>query len=147
MLYILLKIVPQPSMYHPAERMWIWTYSENGIEQPFQLKIGDVINFKVKTIKFTTLDESIKGKTATTVDIKENEAKDDNIIPIPRISFFYLYLCKLMMKSRSSSIDIQANQLDRIRSIDLNDTNDVVPQSLMITGTIEEDGLGAVSWW
>lgn len=52
-----------------------------------------------------------------------------------------------MMKSRSSSIDIQANQLDRIRSIDLNDTNDVVPQSLMITGTIEEDGLGAVSWW
>lgn len=127
--------------------MWIWTYSENEVDQQFQLKSGDRINFKVKTIKFTTLDETIKGTTATTVDMSKSELEveplnsnpssasinGNDTIPIPR--------------SRSSSIDIQANSLDRIRSFDLNEVNSIVPEALTITGTIEEDGLGAEEWW
>lgn len=148
-IYIIIILVPIPSFYNPADRMWIWTYSENEVDQQCPLKSGDKINFKIKTIKFTTLDETIKGTTATTVDMIKPDLELDSLNNNPPSSSAAISASDSapIPRTRSSSIDIQANSLDRIRSFDLNEVNTIVPEALSITGTIEEDGLGAQQWW
>lgn len=50
------------SAYDPAEKMWIWRYSE---EAEYPMYLQEKIRFKVTQVAYTRISESAKGKIAT----------------------------------------------------------------------------------
>jgi DNA-directed RNA polymerase III subunit RPC8 len=140
-----------PSTFNPMTSLWVWKYeagaaeneNENGdpVFNEFPLNIGDEVRFKVRTISFTELTASAKGLTATTT----TESRD-----LPKASD------SSIIKPSSSSVGgnsvdttvLQGVPLIRRRSSSMGVSSDEeMPSAMQIIGSMNDFGLGSLTWW
>lgn len=94
----------------------------------FEMDIGAMIRFKVKSINFTQITNTAKGLQATTTTT--------GLAP--------------SSKTRKRSDDLDVSNCDTVRrrssSVSLDETK-ALPPGMQIIASICEDGLGLTSWW
>eukprot|EP00601_Ochromonadales_sp_CCMP2298_P018184 CAMPEP_0173221318 /NCGR_PEP_ID=MMETSP1142-20121109/2658_1 /TAXON_ID=483371 /ORGANISM="non described non described, Strain CCMP2298" /LENGTH=150 /DNA_ID=CAMNT_0014149343 /DNA_START=380 /DNA_END=829 /DNA_ORIENTATION=- len=74
-------LVPAPLLQAPCEydsrsKLWTWKYDGND----FVMEIGEKVRFKVRTITFTALTNSVKGITATTTSESQDPAINSSLV-------------------------------------------------------------------
>ena len=145
----------KPSHYEKESGLWVWTpnYSDdqqqqeegNGVkseegegseDERFEIEIGAQIRFKVKSINFTRVTNTVKGVQATTTTTRHSTSAAS--------------VERTLSGAKSSKADVD-EEMDmpvrkRSSSVDLSDSQKV-PASMHITASICEEGLGLTSWW
>ena len=145
----------KPSHYEKESGHWVWTpnYSDdqqqqeegNGVkseegegseDESFEIEIGAQIRFKVKSINFTRVTNTVKGVQATTTTTRHSTSAAS--------------VERTLSGAKSSKADVD-EEMDmpvrkRSSSVDLSDSQKV-PASMHITASICEEGLGLTSWW
>jgi len=144
----------KPSHYERESGLWVWTpnygddqqrQEENGVkaeegegseDERFEIEIGTQIRFKVKSINFTRVTNTVKGVQATTTTTRHSTSAAS--------------VERTLSGAKSSKTDVD-EEMDmpvrkRSSSVDLSDSQKV-PASMHITASICEEGLGLTSWW
>ena len=145
----------KPSHYEKESGLWVWTpnYGDdqqqqeesNGVkseegegseDERFEIEIGAQIRFKVKSINFTRVTNTVKGVQATTTTTRHSTSAAS--------------VERTLSGAKSSKADVD-EEMDmpvrkRSSSVDLSDSQKV-PASMHITASICEEGLGLTSWW
>lgn len=145
----------KPSHYEKEVGLWVWTpnYGDdqqqqeesNGVkseegegseDERFEIEIGAQIRFKVKSINFTRVTNTVKGVQATTTTTRHSTSAAS--------------VERTLSGAKSSKADVD-EEMDmpvrkRSSSVDLSDSQKV-PASMHITASICEEGLGLTSWW
>jgi DNA-directed RNA polymerase III subunit RPC8 len=106
-----------PSDYNAVKNQWTWTYDDGENQTPFVTEVGDEIRFKVRSVSFTSVTQTVKGVTATTTS--ESSAAETGQ--------------GHLVRRRSSSIGLGSEQ--------------DAPAAMQITGSTNDFGLGVTSWW
>ncbi len=129
-------LLQQPSEFDGKERVWVWKYkdededdgeeeaagSENTEEQRLTMENNDLVRFRVRSLEFTRVVSSGRGKLQATTT-SDDAAIDGDTSDPPRNA----------VRHRSTSVDLTQN--------------DDPPIPMRITGAMNEEGLGLVSWW
>jgi len=132
-----------PSRYVEDTGLWVWTQEgEEDGDSGFEMELGAEIRFKVKSINFTQVTNTIKGVqcSTTSTDLK-----------LPKAGAKSAFGGK-GTKVPTSTDTVIAKSEDgkpvrkRSSSVDLTDSSKI-PASMHIAASICEDGLGLVSWW
>jgi len=127
-------LLQNPSVYFPHQNGWQWQCEEcPGGE--FFMEIGEKIRFRVVALNFTKVTATQKGKLATTTQTEFVKPTSESLpstnqpgraeqdqLPLPG-----------PLRRRSLSLDLTAQHED--------------PAPMKLIATINEDGLGLVSWW
>lgn len=137
-------LLQQPASYDPMKNQWVWNYDADS--DAFSMDKGEEVRFKVKTINFTTITNTVKERRTSIV----SETRD-----LKRLTG--------APGSSSGSISGMADQslsepLTRRRassSVGINDPKGVPgsstekpdPPAMQLIATVQEDGLGLLSWW
>jgi len=97
----------------------------------YEMEVGAEIRFKVKSINFTQVTDTVKGRQATTTTTAHSS---------PSSSFG-------MSNNKTTAEDSGAPvRLRRSSSVGIDETRDP-PPPMHIVGSICEDGLGLTNWW
>jgi len=125
----------QPSEYRREENLWVWKYEnddEDGGDEDdqnqFAFHIGEQIRFRVRSLSFTQVRSTLRGRQAMTTStlleppsaVLGAKAKEEDVPLAP-------------VRKRSSSVDLTRN--------------DQEPPIMQVIGLVNEDGLGLLSWW
>lgn len=101
-------------------------------ETGYEMTIGSQIRFKVKSINFTKVTNTVKGAQATTTTTSKGGQNNSNS----------------KNSNSGENNDGSTSKPVRKRSISFDLTeSQKTPSSMHIVGSICEDGLGLVSWW
>lgn len=148
----------KPSHYEKASGLWVWTpnYGDDQQQQQggdgvkaeegesggggaederFEIELGAQIRFKVKSINFTRVTNTVKGVQATTTTTRHSTsaASVERTLSGAKSSNAVEEEIDMPVRKRSSSVDLSDSQK--------------VPASMHITASICEEGLGLTSWW
>lgn len=146
----------RPSQYDAESGLWVWTpnYGDDGggeeeeEEQRFEMEIGAEVRFRVKSLNFTRVTNTVKGVQATTTTTSHRSKKKPT--STERSSSTSSNAGAGPSSSASTGTDV-AKLADgplrrRSSSVDLSDS-EKLPASFHITASICEDGLGLTTWW
>lgn len=168
------SLFPSPCFFDENSGIWTWKYTPEEGEDAldFVMEIGEEIRFKVRTINFTGLTNSVKGVMATTT----SETHDIQIHGSANDVFSTAQSADAAKQSsgegKSSSTDQlggtsaaeesknggdKANDASgglapppmlrrRSSSIGLS-PDDELPSAMQVIGCINDFGLGLVTWW
>jgi len=117
-------LLQAPSSFNQEEQLWSWKYSEDS--EDFVMDNMEKIRFRVRSLNFTQVKATARGLQATTVSTSVDKG------PPPELLSFSDANAPLMRR-RSSSIDVLHAE--------------EAPSAMQIMGSINEDGLGLISWW
>ena len=86
------------------------------------MRTGDRIRFRVRTVNFTHVTSTAKGRVATTnTEAASMATVNTNSIPAEPT------------RKRSTSVDLSQEEES--------------PSAMQIIGCVNEDGLGLIDWW
>ena len=146
----------KPSHYEKESGLWVWTpnygadqqqqQGERGVkaeegdigsgaeDERFEIELGAQIRFKVKSINFTRVTNTVKGVQATTTTTRHSTsaASVERTLSGAKLSNAVEEEIDMPVRKRSSSVDLSDSK---------------VPASMHITASICEEGLGLTSWW
>ena len=150
----------KPSHYEKESGLWVWTpnygadqqqqQEESGFKEEegesngsgsgaederFEIELGAQIRFKVKSINFTRVTNTVKGVQATTTTTRHSTsaASVERTLSGAKLSNAVEEEIDMPVRKRSSSVDLSDHQK--------------LPASMHITASICEEGLGLTSWW
>ncbi len=125
-------LLQQPSKFDEKERVWVWKYkdeddeeeagSESAEEHRLTMEKNDLVRFRVRSLEFTRVVLSGRGKLQANTT-SDDAAIDGDTSGLP---------CNAV-RHRSTSVDLTQN--------------DEIPIPMRISGAMNEEGLGLVSWW
>ena len=125
-------LLQQPSAWDAAKG-WCWTYDA---ETQYIMEKGSSVRFKVRTINFTTVTNTVRERRTSVVsesrDARRGVGTAQNPLEpdVPEVG---------TRRRSSSSVGLTTGDKDR-DALDL-------PASMQLVATVQEDGLGMVSWW
>ncbi len=103
------------------------------------MRVGDEVRFRVRSINFTQVTTTAKGRIATTNTSEATSVimSDERIQNISNPTTQPLPFAQLedgsVTRKRSSSVDLS--------------NEEELPAAMQIVGCCNEDGLGLLSWW
>jgi DNA-directed RNA polymerase III subunit RPC8 len=113
--------IPAYNMPHPSvfdEAEQVWVWKHESGDK-FYMDMYEEIRFRVTHLNFTRVTTTVRGLMATTTGTQLTKEVDDER-PTPR--------------QRSSSVDLTSTEAPR-------------PSTLQLIGTLDDTGLGLLSWW
>lgn len=133
--------IPAYWMLNPSkfkDGLWIWTpsYDDDDDDQEeeaqnYEMNIGSEIRFRVKSIHYTAVTHTAKGRHSVTTSLQQQHQQGNSPeVPqrVPRKPSF-----SDLERKRSTSISEESGGQH--------------PSAMHIIGSICEDGLGLTSWW
>eukprot|EP00937_MAST-01D_sp_MAST-1D-sp2_P007687 g7687.t1 len=119
-----------PSTFDRANARWVWTPpNSSDSDEPFDMRVGDRVRFQVANIKFTRTTRNPTGLTATSSELAVRDGGGGLNLGQPG-----------MLRRRSSSVDFNAEAGEAEAAANR-------CCAMEIVGTMNENGLGLVSWW
>ncbi len=133
-------LLQQPSEFDEKERVWVWKYkdededdegedeneeadSESQAEQRLTMEKNDLVRFRVRSLEFTRIVSSGRGKLQVNTT-SDDAAIDGDASGSPPCN---------AVRHRSTSVDLTQD--------------DEIPIPMRISGAMNEEGLGLVNWW
>ena len=108
-----------PSEFNAKQKFWQWNF-ENSEDGNLVMRVGDEVRYRVRTVNFTQVTTTAKGRVATT-NTEAAPVVDPNSIPVEPT------------RRRSTSVDLTQEEES--------------PSAMQIVGCCNEDGLGLTGWW
>jgi DNA-directed RNA polymerase III subunit RPC8 len=154
-------LVPAPLLQAPCEydsrsKLWVWKYDGNDFVMEIGEKVSSLcivytykpsgelvltvfillyrccqVRFKVRTITFTALTNSVKGITATTTSESQDPAITSLVSGGGPVGWWGAG--PPLLRRRSSSVGLSPE--------------DEVPSAMEVIGAMNDYGLGLASWW
>lgn len=128
-------LFPTPSTFNASTSTWTWKYGEEMDQQDFVLDNGEEVRFRVKTISFTGTKATAKGiQTMISTETHISQGAGTATAVAGKIADIQKEIPPALLRKRSSSIGNIEESL-------------IVSPPMVVIGSINEDGLGMVSWW
>ena len=120
-------LLPQPCEFDPRAKVWVWKYE--GSEEGGIFHIHEAIRFRVESVSYTQVEFTTNGgQRRVTTNLTEQTSASGGSVDTE------MQKAKPGLRQRSTSIDLGKE-----------DTS-VEPPCMQITASVNEHGLGLVSW-
>jgi len=131
------NLLPQPSIYDVNKNIWSWRHCPNPEEEPDEfndlaLEVGEEVRFRVRTINFVTVTNTIKEKRTSVSSESRAGTGDGDEGGGTRLR-------------SSSSVGLSSSASSSGGADGGGDG--APPAPMQILGLMNEDGLGSLAWW
>lgn len=134
-------LLQQPAVFDAAKGQWVWNYDAEGDGDAFVMQKGEEVRFKVRTINFTTVTNTVKEKRTSVIsesrDVRRSNTSTNASATTAQSSAQEMDISEVGTRRRSASSVGLTGQ----------DGREEPPVSMQLVASANEDGLGLVSWW
>jgi len=140
-------LLQQPSLYKAATNTWVWNYDSEDENSTFSMDRGEEVRFKVRTISFVTVTNTVKERRTSV----QSETRSPRLVTSAAAGTAGAAGAAggAGTVGGGAGQDSAPEQLTRRRSSSIAEAESKggEPAAMQIVASVQEDGLGLVSWW